>query len=221
MFKFERLETVDSTNVYAKEHFIKNMVYYTKNQTNGAGRNGNIWHDSEGNLAITFCLEKVDMMDQAVTVMALGLSLCQMFEDAKMKWPNDVMIADKKIAGILAEAFDKRLIVGIGINVNNVSFVDEIEHKATSLRLENEDQFDLDKLTKELAENYAKNLKDLNVEKINEIQYLKDKELRIDGMDLIFRRVDKHGRAILEEKNGREIVYTANEISLSSVYKQK
>ena len=75
-----------------------------------------------------------------------GLSVCNVLNDfvdnkALIKWPNDIIIENKKICGILLESiiYSKRLssiILGIGINLNNKDFEKEISHKATSLFLE-------------------------------------------------------------------------------------
>jgi len=71
-----------------------------------------------------------------------------------IKWPNDVLINDKKVSGILLESVMstklEALIVGIGINVNNGIFPDNLNSKATSLKLETRDNYDMEILIDEI-----------------------------------------------------------------------
>ena len=101
-------------------------------QTGGQGRRGHQWH-SEPASGI-YCSVVLKPMP------ALTLALCLATADAiaratglvcDLRWPNDVMLAGKKVAGILV----RNAVAGIGINVNHTSFPAELALEATSLRL--------------------------------------------------------------------------------------
>lgn len=71
---------------------------------------------------------------RALTIMAIRLGYCCV-ELPELKWPNDVLIGDKKLVGILCEAAENRVFVGFGLNLNQRSFPPELAGKATSLAL--------------------------------------------------------------------------------------
>jgi BirA family biotin operon repressor/biotin-[acetyl-CoA-carboxylase] ligase len=101
-------------------------------QTAGRGRGSNAWWSAPGALAFSLILEPrrigIKYERWPLVALASGLAVCEAvkpfgrFGDAALKWPNDVYVHGKKIAGILVEApavKSERLVVGIGVNVNN------------------------------------------------------------------------------------------------------
>lgn len=136
-----RLESAGSTNEYAS-HLLQNgsatefTVIWTLGQYSGKGLGGTIWESEPGkNLTFSIIIYPyfLDISRQFVLNRAIALGvhdyLCSVVEpDAvKIKWPNDIYYGDRKVAGILIEnaimdrAF-RHSIVGIGINMNQVSF---------------------------------------------------------------------------------------------------
>ena len=113
--------------------------------------------------------------------------LSKYVSNVSIKWPNDVYINDKKVAGILLEGVSTSsldaLIIGIGININTIDFDEEIKDKATSLRKETNIIYNIDSLRDELVvylkemvndiENGSKDYLDI----IKNNNYLKDKEV--------------------------------------------
>lgn len=148
------LPEVSSTNSYAID-LLKNVnlcegsVIHTANQTSGRGQRGNVWNTLPySNLTASFILNPVflELKKQyylyqiaalaCYDVMAEILNSSQY--DIKIKWPNDILVNGKKIAGILIENIVmnntiNRSIVGIGINVKQCEFDNKIN--ATSLQL--------------------------------------------------------------------------------------
>jgi BirA family biotin operon repressor/biotin-[acetyl-CoA-carboxylase] ligase len=108
-------------------------------QTAGQGRHGHTWHSEKGHgLYVSIVLPKESA--PALTI-ALGLATLDAISAAThlecdLRWPNDVMINNKKAAGVLAQLVESAAIAGIGINVNHDRFPIEISGEATSLRLE-------------------------------------------------------------------------------------
>jgi BirA family biotin operon repressor/biotin-[acetyl-CoA-carboxylase] ligase len=85
-----------------------------------------------------------------VLTMALGLAVQRAIDDlagvsCDIRWPNDVMLNEKKLVGIMIQSADRgAMIAGIGVNVNQTSFPDEIRGIATSLRIETGAEFSKD-----------------------------------------------------------------------------
>jgi BirA family biotin operon repressor/biotin-[acetyl-CoA-carboxylase] ligase len=107
-------------------------VVLADRQTAGQGRHGRRWH-SEPASGI-YC--SIVLKPAPALTLALGLATANAIKRATgivcdLRWPNDVMLAGKKVAGILV----RNAIAGIGINVNHTSFPAELASDATSLRL--------------------------------------------------------------------------------------
>ncbi len=101
-------------------------------QTAGQGRHGRGWHSEPG--SGIYC--SIVLKPMPVLTLALGLATADAIARSTgmvcdLRWPNDVMLAGKKVAGILVQ----NAIAGIGINVNHTSFPPELASEATSLRL--------------------------------------------------------------------------------------
>lgn len=146
------LNTIDSTNEEAKRMLgsgyrspTKNFIVMAEKQTAGRGRKGRNWVSEKGNLYCTFVIEPSLSSSQCpllsfVTLVALKKAIEPYINRGKIsyKWPNDLLVDDKKIAGILLEmdyVQGKRgqhvIVVGIGLNIN--SFPTNIEYEATKL----------------------------------------------------------------------------------------
>ena len=112
-------------------------------QTAGQGRHGHRWHSEKAQgLYVSIVLRPDLKQGSAPTLtMALGLATAEAISSltgltCDLRWPNDVMIGDKKAAGILTQLTESAAIAGIGINVNHERFPAELAQEATSLRLE-------------------------------------------------------------------------------------
>ena len=108
-------------------------------QTAGIGRHGHAWHsDDLGGLYISIILH----LEIAPTLtLALGLAVQRALNDlaqvsTDLRWPNDVMLNERKVAGILVQAAEGALIAGIGLNVNQSAFPPDLAEIATSLKIE-------------------------------------------------------------------------------------
>lgn len=143
-------EEIDSTNACAKTladtGAADGTVVWAEHQTAGRGRHGRSWTDTPGdNLMFTVVVREVSdrhlpwvpyYMSEAVAggiERALDIRL-------NAKWPNDLLMNDKKVCGMLLEGSDnpagRFVVAGIGINVNQMIFPPEILHSATSLQME-------------------------------------------------------------------------------------
>lgn len=124
-----RYPTVDSTMRIAAELPLGDVVVADE-QTAGQGRHGHSWYSAPGEgLYCSIVLEPAPLL-----TLALGLATAEAIGvPCDLRWPNDVMIGDKKVAGILVQLVEGKAIAGIGINLNHTQFPPELE--ATSLKL--------------------------------------------------------------------------------------
>lgn len=138
-------EITDSTNLDAKhaENAPDKSIFLADMQTSGRGRLGREWSSPKGCgiwMSIYLKPETVISDISQLTLIA-GLAVSRVVEGTVIKWPNDVIMSNKKVAGILTEMTleggkIKHIVVGIGLNVNNKDFPDELCDKATSLYIE-------------------------------------------------------------------------------------
>jgi len=147
---FHHFETVDSTNIYAKklinEDISEGTVVISEVQTTGRGRKNRKWLSSKGGLWFSIILYPDMSPEKCMLItMAASVSLVQSIKEStdlncEIKWPNDILIKGKKVSGILTEVDIKNnklnyVIIGIGINVNNL-LEKEIQNVATTLKIE-------------------------------------------------------------------------------------
>jgi BirA family biotin operon repressor/biotin-[acetyl-CoA-carboxylase] ligase len=111
-------------------------------QTAGQGRHGHSWHSEPGAGLYLSVVLRLPLPPDALPVLTLALGLATAEAIAgvtdlrpDLRWPNDVMLGDKKTAGILVQLVDSVAIAGLGVNVNHPAFPPEIAAEATSLRL--------------------------------------------------------------------------------------
>lgn len=167
--KIVHVETVDSTNTYAKSIAIteqEGTVITCENQTSGRGRLGRQWESKSKGVCMSIILKpRINLADVSkitqVCAAAVSLSLEELGIDAEIKWPNDLMINNKKICGILTEMESSNsevnyVVAGIGINVNNSSsdFTDVIKNTATSLKIETGKNFKRSLIAAKILNNF-------------------------------------------------------------------
>ncbi|MBC7884955.1 MAG: biotin--[acetyl-CoA-carboxylase] ligase [Saprospiraceae bacterium] len=138
-----------STNDYAMELISKTnpsegTCIRADYQTGGRGQIGRYWHsESEKNLLISYIFYPAHLKaeDQFILNIISGLAVLDLVAEflpgVKIKWPNDIYVNNKKIAGILVqntlrESFIKSTVIGVGLNVNQMVFPNEI-HNPTSI----------------------------------------------------------------------------------------
>jgi BirA family biotin operon repressor/biotin-[acetyl-CoA-carboxylase] ligase len=128
-----RFASVESTQRVATGEPLGTVVVADE-QTAGQGRHGHTWHSEPGTgIYCSVVLEPTPLL-----TLALGIAAVEAIAQATgihcdIRWPNDLMLDNRKCAGILVQLIDGRAISGIGINVNQAAFPAELE--ATSLRL--------------------------------------------------------------------------------------
>lgn len=123
------LDECTSTNDYLREHLVglpDGAAVTTRIQTAGRGRHGHTWSADEGALPLSILFK--DPPERETLTARVGLAVCEALEsmcelsEVRVKWPNDIIIAQKKVCGILCECCHSGdtpfVICGIGVNIS-------------------------------------------------------------------------------------------------------
>lgn len=228
------LNKVDSTNSYlhglvAKEAPAEGLVIQALEQYAGRGQRGSSWHSTAGaNLTFSILLTPrfLPLADQFWLTKALAVGVAQFVSeelpsaDVKVKWPNDIYVNDRKIAGILVEniletSSIKYSIIGIGLNINQDSFDSSLPN-AVSLKMLSGKNFDLSVCLENICisvEKFYLELRNAHYKQLDELYHkLLYKrgvlsKFAIDGkpMEGTIKGVSGKGHLLIDAKNGSEL----------------
>lgn len=195
--EIKTFDVLDSTNEYLKnkEKLEEYEVVIAKTQTNGRGKRGSVWISNEGAALFSFVIDSIGYDDKVTiyTGFIVRNILHKLIKKAftenvenylKFKWPNDIYYKDKKLCGILCEKVGEKIIVGIGINVNNNDF-GIFNERATSLNIVTGEKYEIEKLVREVVIEFKEHYRNLNskwnsiIEDINENSYLVGKKIML------------------------------------------
>ncbi len=249
--EIKSFETVDSTNTKAKQlaelGAEEGTLIVAEEQTAGKGRRGRKWKTEKGSGIWMTLLLRPDMHPSKVSGITLltALAVVQGIYEvcgatAQIKWPNDVVIAKKKICGILTEMSSEEnyihyVVSGIGINVNHTSFPEELQN-ASSIFLETGKKVDRCELTAHILQIfssfYTRYVEEQSlssfVDAYNSVLANKDQEVRVyyglaeetdeEKAEIgIARGINQEGALLVEMENGiREII--SGEVSVRGLY---
>lgn len=144
----ERHETLDSTNRLAAQRAAEGapegLVVRADRQEQGRGRRERTWHSPRGGLWLTAVLRPSSLEGLSLAAGLACVRAVRRYQvPATLRWPNDVFVGDRKLAGVLAEgrfqgAAVSYALVGLGLNVDlgAEDFPPELQGLATSMRLE-------------------------------------------------------------------------------------
>jgi len=141
LWRVQRFALLPSTNDVALAAIEQGTaragdVYLAERQTAGRGQPGRQWRANDGALLFSAILPTQEPI--AAASLAAGVAVATALRDlaypAQLKWPNDVLLAGRKVAGILAEARGGLVVVGIGINANN-RVADEVGFRTPAISL--------------------------------------------------------------------------------------
>lgn len=248
----ESFDRIDSTNTKVKQlaeaGAKEGLLVVAEEQTGGKGRRGRVWKSEPGvGIWMSLLLRPTLPTEQisGLTLLA-ALAIANAVEEicelsCQIKWPNDVVVAKKKICGILTEMSTEEnyihyVVVGMGINANTPLFPDEIKDIATSLFLQTGKKVDrmelAAKITQKLCAYYERFEEEGDLtsfmEEYNSKLANKDSEVRIyHGMvekcskkDIetgIAKGIDKTG-ALLVEVAGKTKRVVSGEVSVRGLY---
>ena len=204
-------------------------VATTDHQTGGRGRLGRTWAEAPGTAVLLSVLLRPPAERRApeltlVAAIAVALSV----EDAtglaaQIRWPNDVMLARRKVAGILAELRDGEVVVGIGLNVNQAreELPADARTPAASLRTVTGHEHDraalLESVLARLDDGYAAwrsgGLEAL-YDDLGSRDFLRGRRVRHEGEEAVATMIDRAGRLVLELPTGERRAVESGEIEL-------
>ncbi|MGB3479672.1 MAG: biotin--[acetyl-CoA-carboxylase] ligase [bacterium] len=149
-----RFKTVVSTQDTAKRFVSQNkeLAISSLHQKKGRGRQGRTWYSPAGGLYVSLLLFPRTQLSSIP--MLASLTVVKVLEDygfsrLSIRWPNDVLLNQKKVSGIICEQFKNAIICGVGLNVNNDDFSPKLEN-ATSLKINAGKAFDIDEILSHL-----------------------------------------------------------------------
>ena len=231
-------KTVPSTNLVAKEYAErgeKEGIFIAETQTAGRGRMGRGFYSPAGcGLYISFLLHP-DIPAENVYLLTTtaAVAVCETVEllsgrEASVKWVNDVLVADKKICGILAEgSFDENgklsyAVVGIGINLfpPEGGFPEEIASKAGAVFTSKKDC--LEELTADLIERYLRLLNEDCYDRYVMRSIIRGRTIFLmrDGhkKEAVVLGLDDKCRLLVRYKDGAQELIECGEVSVDGLY---
>lgn len=227
----KKVDIVDSTNKYIKEHLIDFDNFdsvYSPNQTEGKGRGNHTWiSEPNKNVAFSMLINDSKYVKKFNLISILtGIVIANYLEGlglqkVALKWPNDVYVNGKKICGILLEGnLPHYLIIGVGINVNQTNFG---ELEATSIKNELGFKIDPPLVAVDVADLLKDEIKALDVDLIDyvgryeELDYLANKTISFNHNNQILEGVALgiNPDGSLKVKVNNEIISVlANEVNI-------
>lgn len=239
-------DIIDSTNEEAKRRGMtdapEGLFVVADTQEKGRGRRGRSWESPGGdNIYMSVLLRPSFGPEQAsmVTLVA-ALSVAKAIRSiaglpAMIKWPNDIVIDGKKAVGILTELTLKEggiesLVCGIGINVNQKEFPEELKQTATSLCLEKGKQIDRTGLILAVMETFWEDYRtfsgrgDLSSirEEYEALLVNRDRQVRVldpkGEYTGIAKGINEKGELLVEKEDGQVEAVYAGEVSVRGIY---
>ncbi len=242
--KIEVLKTVDSTNDEVKRRASKGepsgLVVAAEEQTRGKGRLGKLWDGQKGGLYFTALIRpELPPSDISSITLAAGYGVCLAIReytglDARIKWPNDIIIGNKKVVGMLTEIAAQAdmleyAAIGIGINVNNDCFPDEIKNKATSLctelgrKIDRNDFFRcvINRLDKVIS-SFIISMSIDDITSFTKLCATIGKRVSVQRADKPIegtaREINRSGELIIVDDSGNEYVINSGEVTVQGIY---
>ncbi len=231
------IDKIDSTNTFLKENCTTLPLRYTLRaltQYAGRGRFNRSWVSESGDdltfstlVPVSHELQEYLLNIPQVTALSLYEILLEEGIECEIKWPNDILVNRKKIAGILVEGIfqngEQYLVVGIGLNVNSRA-EKNVDIATTSMKTEAKRQFDANVLMNKIVnklydlldilENRGFSLFKDTTEKV--LAYRDEwKEIDLNGEKIkgMIRGVDVSGALLIEKEDGEIVSIISGEIS--------
>ncbi len=232
----EIFDTISSTNDYLlKKEKSKNKdikICIAEEQTKGRGRRGKSWISPKFKniyFSLSSYLKKEDLSGLSI-VIALSVSkvLTEINVASLIKWPNDLLVGNKKICGILIETAKvgelTKVVIGIGINVN-MEYSELIDQEWTSIKLEKKQTVDRNPIVTAMINRLCSTLNkfeqeefDYFLKKFTSLDLLKDKEFTLKDKPnetFIGKGIDNKGLLIAQNlKDQRIVKFSSGEVSL-------
>lgn len=234
-FHIHHYKEVSSTNEEALdliERGISNeTVIIADKQTEGRGRTGKSWVSPEGNFYASLIINQETDVSKLteltfVTALAVGNTLLSFISDSNVqhKWPNDILIDDKKISGILLEKKSNSnwLIIGIGININHAPLpgttcISNYGESVSNIDLLKKLIINFNKLRKQWLFDGFYAIREMWLKKVFKMNEQISVKLADKLYEGIFADIDKSGKLVLQQKDGSLIYFDAGELFINDI----
>jgi BirA family biotin operon repressor/biotin-[acetyl-CoA-carboxylase] ligase len=163
--KLWHARVITSTNDWAKREVESGgmrapALLIADSQSAGKGRGTNTWWSAVGNIAATFVMAQNPHVAFGLVPLLAGLAVRRTLvrltdrEEIGLKWPNDLVVGQHKVAGLLCERLQRVDLIGVGININvgSTAAPAELRERITSLRELTGNVWDLTDIVSELSQ---------------------------------------------------------------------
>lgn len=238
---------VDSTNLWAGraagQGAENGSLFVADMQTAGRGRRGRGWESGE---RISLCMSlllvqpPIKPENASMLTLVMGISVVEALQElggvqGRIKWPNDVVLSEKKVCGILTEMCAgqqgiSQIIIGVGINLGQRVFPEELSDRASSLYLETGQDFDRADAAARVLEAFERNYsifcETQDMSKLRSVYEavlinlgqtvrVLEPEKNFEG---IARGIDDRGELLVETPDGKMVTVYSGEVSVRGLY---
>jgi BirA family transcriptional regulator, biotin operon repressor / biotin---[acetyl-CoA-carboxylase] ligase len=212
-----------STQALVDPSMVEGTVGVADVQTAGRGRLGRTW-DAPARSAVLASVLLKPPPDRPLPQLALvaGVAVADALEQltglaVQIKWPNDVMLRRTKVAGILAEARDGAVVLGIGVNVNQTRA--QLPERAGSLRTATGEEWDRDPILDAILdalgmryERWREGGLDAVYDGLGARDFLRGRSVKVDGTSGTAELIDRDGRLRIAVGHGESVTVESGEV---------
>jgi BirA family transcriptional regulator, biotin operon repressor / biotin---[acetyl-CoA-carboxylase] ligase len=218
------VESCESTQLLVDTSLAEGALVVADHQTAGRGRLGRSWEAPAGT-ALLFSLLLKPPADRRVPELSLvaGVAVADALErtlelSVQIKWPNDVMLRRRKIAGCLAEAREGAVVLGIGVNVGQTA--DELPEGAGSIRTLTGRSADREELLSTLLDDLGRRYAawrdgglDAVYNGLGPRDFLRGRQVTVNGTSGVVTMIDRDGRLGIAVGHGEIVTVESGEVS--------
>ena len=217
------IESCESTQLLVDTSLPEGAIVVADHQTAGRGRLGRTWEAPAGKALLCSILLRPPSERHAPELsLVAGVAVADTLErmlglSVQLKWPNDVMLRRRKVAGCLAEARDGAVVLGIGLNVNQTQ--DELPPDAGSLRTLTGREWDrgvlLGTLLHDLGSRYSawkEGGLDAVYEGLGPRDFLRGRRVSVNGTSGVATMIDRQGRLEIQVAHGQVVAVESGEV---------
>ena len=217
------VDSCESTQALVDTSLPEGALVVADHQTAGRGRLGRTWEAPPGTAILCSLLLKPPEHRSAPELsLVAGIAVADALERAtglavQLKWPNDVMLRRRKVAGCLAELRDGAVVLGIGLNVNQTR--DELPANAGSLRTLTGRPWDRETLLALLLEDLRGRYSDWLAGGLDAVydglgprDFLRGRRVTVNGTSGVAAMIDRQGRLEIDVDHGDVVTVESGEV---------
>jgi BirA family biotin operon repressor/biotin-[acetyl-CoA-carboxylase] ligase len=218
------VDSCESTQALLDASMPEGSLAVADHQSAGRGRLGRTWEAPAGTaLLFSILLKPPPERDVRELSLVAGVAVADAIEETiglsvQIKWPNDVMLRRRKIAGILAELRDGAVVVGIGINVNQTR--EQLPDGAGSLRSLTGKEFDREQLLGQLLQDFGRRYGDWREGGLDSVyeglgprDFLRGRRVSVNGTTGTVVMIARDGRLEIDTGNHHVETVESGEVS--------